>query len=380
MKNFLIFSVIAAFTFCILPASSVSAKPYESDLDTKLLVKTNKDLERMLPTIERQVELIIKMISNGKYRERIEDEFSKVMVSYRQGGGNYDPSKCGKNCRAISTKENQSAWERGTNLSFLASVLDEYKAPLSKTCIGILQDVDASRNMFIPNIYQPLNWNFPIAYLSGQMFSKQPNKNLGFGVVDLRSLDESELIQMSRITNQIIELQIILRDGIDGKLDEQELQKYKTFQHASARYLGKYRSPFGTADHKPYDKKPCDIFEGKGQAEHMWPVLGYEIILPPEIIENAASFNWRRNDYIFGGGLLKSDLAKFPTEYIDAWKNLANYYINYFPDMDADISPEMYEELLTEKTKEPLGDFMAEGNDDELPSLEEDGLELPSLE
>jgi hypothetical protein len=368
----------------IVFASTIYAKPYEHDLDVKLLKGTTAELEKMLPTLERQVELIIKMVDNDRYRNLLEEEFAVVMVSFFQNGtgGNYDPEKCDKNCNGISTYKNKSEWERGNKLSFLAKVLDEYEAPLSKTCVGVFQKSKVTGGIGgVPNIYQPLNWNFPIAYLSGHMFAKEPTgKDLGFGVVDLTSLSAEDLTRMAKVTSEVIRLQVILRDGIEGKLDENKLQKFKTYEHAAKRYLNRYKSPFGTGEHKPYDEKPCEIFAGKGQAEHMWPVLGYEMILPKEIVENSAGFNWRKNDYTFGGGLLEADLAGMPTEYLDAWKNLANYFSDYFPEMKADLPIQMYEKLLEEKTNAPLGDLMSVEDGNDLPDFEDDGLELPSLE
>ena len=354
-------------------------KPYHYDLDVNFLKKTNRQIEKEMSTLEKQVELLVKMISNEKYRDKIQTEFSEVLVTYVQSkSSNYDPKKCGDNCKFLGTAKNEAEWKRGQKLSFLASVLKKYKAPLSKTCIGDLLSQP------FPRLYQPLNWNFPIAFLSGQMFAgpskKSYQQELGFGMVDLLPLGETELIRMANISNKIIELQTVLRDGIEGKLNEDILQQYVSFEHATKLYRGKYNTPFGTGDNRLIDKDPCDIFKGKGKAEFFWPVIGYEIILPKEIITGNTYFNWRSNDYIFGGGILESDLEKFPPEYINAWKNLAIFFNDYFPELNAEFPINMYDELLSAKAEEPLGDLMSDENEGSNSTIEDDELALPSLE
>lgn len=380
MKTFrIIMAVILVSAMCSTTAFANRNKPYHYDLDENFLKKTNRQIEKEMSTLEKQVELLVKMIANDKYRDKVQSEFSEVLVGYYypSNAGTYDPKKCGDGCYALNTSKNQTEWSRGQKLSFLASVLKKYKAPLSKTCIGVLYD-----NRF-PRLYQPLNWNFPIAYLSGQMFAglnEYREQEFGFGMVDLLPLGETELIRMANISNKIIELQTVIRDGMEDKFNEDILQQYKSFEYAAKRYKGKYSTPFGTGDSKSFDKDPCDIFKGKGLAEFYWPVIGYEIILPKEIITGNTSFDWRSNDYIFGGGILESDLEKFPPEYINAWKNLAIFFNDYFPELDAEFPIDMYDELLRAKAEEPLGDLMSDENEGSNSIIEDDELALPSLE
>ena len=233
------------------------------------------------------------------------------------------------------------------------------------------------------------------------MFSSKLSRRSGFGEVDLRSLDESELIRMANLSNQIVELQIMLRDGIEDQFDDDALQKFMTYEQSGAKY---YSSGFifGTNKGSGWDqqagrvyKNPCEFYAGKGSANHYWPVMGYEMILPAEIVTSSklskdisgcTGMGSGCKSNSFGGGTLKSDFAKFPPEYIDAWKNLAIYYEDYFPNLPLNMSLgdviDMYDAMLAAKTEEPLGDLMSEdsGSAVIISTSEDDDLALPSLD
>ena len=380
MKFFKIITIFSVFAFPVSIAHANNDEPYRYELNTEFLAKTNRQIEKELPVLERQVELLIKMISNDRYRAKIQNELSEVLIGYMPNYKNYDPEKIQPN-ENLGTAKNESEWKRGQKLSFLAKVLKEYKAPLSKTCIGI--NYRGEKNAVNQDIYQPLNWHFPIAYLSGQMFTKKRINQLGFGAVDLLSLSEPELISIANLSNKIIDLQIVLRDGFEDKLNLDVLQQYVSLAHAKNNYKYKYNAPFGIVvnSFRYYKNKPCDIFRGNGDlAAKFWPVIGYEMILPTEIIPEYRHFNLSKNDYSTGGGILESDLEKFPPEYIDAWKNLAYFYNDYYPDLKVNFPIEMYDKILTAKAEEPLGDLMSGENDGSNSTIEDDELALPSLE
>jgi hypothetical protein len=381
-NSLMIIKILVVFIFSI---STAFAKPYSRDLDARLVTKTNKKLEKMLPVLEKQVELLIKMIGNEKYRDKLETEFAKVIATY-DTYGRHTPQNCNSRCQGLRTKENENEWTSGQKLSFLGTVLKKYKVPLSKTCIGVKRKDYPHQDYKTQSVYQPLNWNFPLYFLGGEMFATLPLFSIGFGQVDLRSLDESELIRMANISNKIVELQTVLREGIEDQFDEDALQQVMSFEGSGKKYFGA-GLVFGTqTGRQPLDKDPCDLFKGKGQAKFYWPVIGYEMILPKEIVTSAHGIYFH-NDYSFGGGALAPDLAKFPSEYINAWKNLAIYYADYFYDGNLPgarfaLDIDMYDKMLADKTEEPLDDLMSEdsNNDGENLMSDDDDLALPSLD
>jgi len=395
MKNTLIISTLVAL--CLVSSTTAFAgpgKPYRYDFEPRLVAKTNKEIEKMMPILEKQVELLIKMVGNGKYRAKLESEFTKVIATYDSSIG-YSVEKCASapTCPGLGTRENASAWDSGQKLSFLASVLKKYKAPLSKTCIGVVHKDESTSSEKFETSFQPLNWHFPLQFLSGSMFGSKLPRMIGFGEVDLRSLDESELIKMANLSNQIVELQIMLRDGIEDQFNDDALQKIKSYEQSGEKYYGP-EYIFGTQAGMGYDKQPCEFYAGKGSAKKYWPVIGYEMILPAEIVTSSYLSKTIANcggsncqSYSFGGGELKHDFAKFPPEYINAWKNLAIYYQDYFPylplkNMSLGDEIDMYDAMLAAKTEEPLGDLMSEDSSSESDSStsEDDDLALPSLD
>ena len=393
MKNTLIYSTLV--TLCVVSTTAAFAnyhdEPYKYDVQPRLVTKTNNKIEKMMPILEKQVELLIKMIGNEKYRAKLEPEFAKVLVTYDRHIGS-PVEKCARQsrCPGLGTKENESAWDSGQKLSFLASVLKHYEAPLSKTCIGVVHKAQKTTSPYRITSYQPLNWNFPLQFLGGAMFGSRLPGKIGFGEVDLRSLDESELIRMANLSNKIVELQTMLRDGIEGQFDDDALQKIKPYKD-SGEYYVQPGLAFGTKFGMPYDKNPCDLYAGKGAAARKyWPVIGYEMILPAEVVTSSylsqrfVKTSGSNPGYSFGGGSLKFDFSKLPSEYINAWKNLAIYYEDYFPSIPLlnGYEIDMYDEMLAAKTEEPLGDLMSENSSSEGGSStsEDDDLALPSLD
>jgi hypothetical protein len=386
MKNTLMISTLVAL---YLVSATTAAEPYSYDFEPRLVTKTNNEIEKMMPILEKQVEFLIKMVGNAQYRAKLESEFALVITGYDNVRTTAKECIASKNgCQAISLKDNENAWDSGQKLSFLASVLKQYKAPLSKTCIGIVHKDENPAGQRGATAHQPLSWKFPLQFLSGSMFGNKFSQQMGFGMVDLRSLDESELIRMAKLSNQIVELQTILQDGIEGEFDEDALQKITSYKNSGDRYIYLENS-FGIWDNRTRKPEPCDLFAGKGAiARAYWPVIGYEIILPAEIVtSNKYWTGWTKkadNMYSFGGDRLKYDFAKLPSEYINAWKNLAIYYQKYFPGFPGLNGSEidMYDELLAKKLEAPLGDLMSEdsGSAVIISTSEDDDLALPSLD
>ena len=326
--------------------------------EPKMVARTNQKLEKMMPIVERQVELLIKMIGNDKYRARLEPEFAKVI------GGLKNP------------QQNSKLWNAGNKWSFLASVLKEYKAPLRKTCIG---------NEQYRGGHQPLNWTFPLEFLSGSMFPQNKyKKNMGFGIADLRRVDKSELIRMAHLSNQSVELQKMLRDGIEGKFDDDALQQFASYEKSGRVYhMG---MQFGISPGMPRQKqKPCEWYASKGiNARMYWPAIGYEMIVPSEIAVSSSILSYLPG-HSFGGNEVKPYFDEMPSEYINAWKNLTVYYQNYLPFLPENSFYniiERYDATLAAKTDEPLGDLMSEdsGSGGDSSASDDDDLALPSLD
>jgi len=347
--------VVLMGIFSLSSTSAFAQINWAQGFKPKMVERTNQKLEKMMPIVERQVELLIKMIGNDKYRARLEPEFAKVI------GGQQNPQINGK------------LWNEGNKWSFLAMVLKEYKAPLAKTCIG---------NEKYRGGHQPLNWTFPFEFLSGSMFPQNKyNKKMGFGVADLRTVDKAELIRMAHLSNQIVELQKMLRDGIEGKFDDKALQEFASYEKSGRGYhMG---MNFGI---KPgmQRQKPCEWYASKGiNARMYWPAIGYEMIVPSEIAVSSSILSYLPG-YSFGGGEAKPYFSEMPSEYINAWKNLTVYYQDYIPFIPENnfySIIEMYDAMLATKTDEPLGDLMSEdsgsGGDS---SASDDDLALPSLD
>ena len=353
---------IFLFLLCvgILPIATTSSFAeirWGQGFDPKMIARTNQKLEKVMPIVERQGELLIKMIGNDKYRAKLEPEFAKVIGSL--------PT------RMDDVRKNWSSWDAGQKLSFLASVLKQYKAPLTKTCI-----VGEVRR----GGHQPLNWTFPLEFLGGSMFPRTKSESIGFGVADLRKVDKAELIRMSNLANQIVELQKMLRDGIEDKFDDDALQEFTSYEKSGGQY--RMYTHFGLEYNRP--KKPCAWYAGKKIARGKQNAIGYEIIVPGEIAASSKIYMYVPVTS-FGGGAAKQIFDEMPSEYINAWKNLITYYQEYLPFLPEDRFYkiiEHYDAALVAKTDEPLGDLMSEdaGSGGDSSKSDDSDLALPSLD
>jgi hypothetical protein len=361
-------TVLLGLTF-LFSASAFSYNP--KNIDSKTVARANQKLTKMMPILENQVELIVKMITNDKYRAKLEDEFKLVIGCAGQGAGGGGRSD-------HETDYDYSSWcikefKRDPQMSFLASVLKQYKAPLTKTCFG---------NTTYRGGHQPLYWSFPLEFLSGSMMLKnKSDRNVGFGVARLNQVDKADLIKLAEISNKVVELQRLLRDGIDGMFDDDVLQTHASYTSAGSNYH------IGTAFGDPPGRRnqgPCDWYEGQ-DSHNGNKLIGYEMILPAEIVKKSRVLSYLPK-YSFGGGVPEAaaDFNAMPAEYIDAWKNLTSFYMDYLPFLPGDSFYNIidrYDEVLAGKAEEPVGDLMSDDSDtDKTDSSTDDDLALPSLD
>ena len=212
------------------------------------------------------------------------------------------------------------------------------------------------------------------------MFPRIKSDNIGFGVADLRKVDKAELIRMSNLANQIVELQKMLRDGIEGKFDDDALQEFASYEKSGGQY--QMYTHFGRRSN--LHKKPCAWYAGKKVAKGSQNAIGYEIIVPGEIAASSKIYMYVPVTS-FGGGAAKQIFDEMPSEYINAWKNLITYYQEYLPFLPEDRFYkiiEHYDAALVAKTDEPLGDLMSEdaGSGGDSSKSDDSDLALPSLD
>ena len=352
--------------------SNANASP-ETEVDQAKANMVIRKVGKVMPLVEKQTELIIKMVGNDKYRAKLEPEFATAIGVALSG--NFEQS------RIDSVKEK---WKGPGSLSFFAGVLKIYKAPLSKTCIPAPSSMDPKSASWM----QPLHPLFPHRFLSGSIMGKRWDYD-GLGYIDLRTLDKSVLVEMSMVSNQLIELHKALRDGISDKFDLDRLKKHglsiENVFAPRANY-GAYGFSFGPA--LGQGESSCGWYLGKAindnynyNLEHYWVAMGYELLLPTDFFVECRWCKSKRTAY--GGGKAILYLSDLPEEYIGAWRNLLTYYRDYLPVQGEAFYDEIIVEIdamLAEKAEEPLGDLMSEDSDTDKTDDDDGGLALPSLD